>query len=162
MKRITSVFVAGTLIISTLSACQQNQSGQIDKQTMGTVVGAGAGALLGAQVGKGSGRIAATAVGTLLGAALGNSVGASLDRADMAYYNNTSQAALENNRTGVPSNWSNPDSGNSGTITPTRTYEVSGGEYCREYSQTINVGGKSERAYGTACRQSDGTWKIVE
>jgi hypothetical protein len=34
-------------------------------------------------------------------------------------------------------------------------------EYCREYTKTIIIGGRSERAYGTACYQSDGAWEIV-
>ena len=36
-----------------------------------------------------------------------------------------------------------------------------GGTYCREYQQTVTIDGKQERSYGTACRQPDGTWKIV-
>ena len=25
----------------------------------------------------------------------------------------------------------------------------------------VNIGGKTEQAYGTACRQPDGSWKVV-
>jgi hypothetical protein len=32
---------------------------------------------------------------------------------------------------------------------------------CREFQQTIMIGGQAQKAYGTACRQADGTWKIV-
>ena len=32
---------------------------------------------------------------------------------------------------------------------------------CREFQQTIMIGGQATKAYGTACRQADGTWKIV-
>jgi hypothetical protein len=32
---------------------------------------------------------------------------------------------------------------------------------CREFEQTIMIGGQPQQAYGTACRQQDGTWKIV-
>ena len=32
---------------------------------------------------------------------------------------------------------------------------------CREFQQTITIGGQPQRAYGTACRQADGTWRIV-
>ena len=34
-------------------------------------------------------------------------------------------------------------------------------EYCREYTKTVNIGGRSERAYGTACYKPDGSWEIV-
>ena len=48
-----------------------------------------------------------------------------------------------------------------GTYTPTNTYQTTTGQYCREFQQTITVGGQTEDAYGTACRQEDGTWQIV-
>ena len=35
------------------------------------------------------------------------------------------------------------------------------GQYCREFQRDIIIDGKPERAYGTACLQPDGTWKIV-
>ncbi len=68
--------------------------------------------------------------------------------------------AFENARTGEASTWRNPDSGNSGSITPTRTYQAPSGGYCREYQQDIIVGGETHKSYGTACRQPDGSWKI--
>ncbi len=33
--------------------------------------------------------------------------------------------------------------------------------YCREYTKKIVVNGKEARAYGTACLQDDGSWRIV-
>lgn len=35
------------------------------------------------------------------------------------------------------------------------------GNYCREYTRTIAVGGRFESGYGTACRQPDGSWQIT-
>ena len=32
---------------------------------------------------------------------------------------------------------------------------------CREFQQTITIAGQTHKAFGTACRQADGTWKIV-
>lgn len=34
-------------------------------------------------------------------------------------------------------------------------------EYCREYNQTFTIGKKTQKGYGTACLQPDGSWKIV-
>lgn len=132
------------------------------KQTGGTIVGGAGGGLLGSQFGSGTGKLVATALGAVAGAWLGNEVGKSLDNADRAAMRRTSQSSLETAKTGTTASWSNPDSGNSGTITPTKTYQASSGEYCREYQQTVTVGGKTEQAYGTACRQPDGSWKIVK
>ena len=33
--------------------------------------------------------------------------------------------------------------------------------YCREYTKKILVDGKEEQAYGTACLQDDGSWRIM-
>ncbi len=172
MKNKIAQFLVIALFASSLAACQEGPSGQygskgrgtggISKTDAGTVLGGIGGAFIGAQVGKGSGQLVATAAGALLGAYLGNSIGASLDAADLSYYDKTSQTALESNKVGQTSTWKNPDSGNSGTVTPTRTFENASKQYCREYTQTIQVGGKTERAYGTACRQADGSWKIVQ
>lgn len=156
------IILAG--VASILAGCQAG--GQNDnlftKENVGAVTGAAAGAWIGSNVGGGKGNIAAIAAGTLLGGYLGKTVGASLDKADMQYYNQTSQSALENSRTGVTSAWNNPDTGNSGTITPTRTYQNPTGGNCREYTQTINIGGQIERGYGTACRDANGSWQITQ
>ena len=44
---------------------------------------------------------------------------------------------------------------------PVETYQTSSGQYCREYLQTVVIGGQQQQAYGTACRQPDGSWKII-
>lgn len=33
------------------------------------------------------------------------------------------------------------------------------GQYCREYTQTVYIGGRAVEAYGTACQQPDGSWE---
>ena len=68
--------------------------------------------------------------------------GKSLDKADQAYATSTAGTALENNKSGQTSTWSNPDSGNSGTITPIQTSYNESGEPCREYQQTVIIGGE--------------------
>jgi len=35
------------------------------------------------------------------------------------------------------------------------------GRYCREFQQEVKIGGVKERAYGTACRNPDGSWEVV-
>ena len=132
-----------------------------DKEAIGTMLGAVAGGIAGSQVGKGRGKLLATGVGTLLGALAGNEIGKSLDRADRLALERITQQSLETAKTGATSTWKNPDSGNRGTITPKKTYKKPDGTYCREFQQTITVGGRTEQAYGTACRQPDGNWKIL-
>lgn len=138
------------------------QGGTPNKADVGTVLGGVGGAILGSNIGGGKGNVAAIAVGTLLGAALGNTLGASMDKADMMYYNQASQQALETAQPGQSLPWSNPQSGNSGVITPSNYYQTASGQYCREYTQTIRVGGQTKQGYGVACRQPDGSWQIQE
>ena len=146
------------ILVLSLAACQQ---GELNKQTGGTIIGAGLGALVGSQIGSGGGQLAAVAVGTLAGAFLGSEVGKSLDRADRLAMQQTSQTALETPPTHQVSSWRNPDSGHSGTVVPTRTYNTPSGQNCREYTQTVTIDGRTETVRGTACRQYDGTWKIA-
>ena len=154
--KLTRIALPVALVL-VLAACAP---GQVNKQTGGTLIGAGLGALAGSQIGGGRGQLAAVAVGALAGAYLGSEVGKSLDRADRLAMKRTSQNALESNPVGQASSWSNPDSGHSGTVTPTRTYQTAAGQNCREYQQTVTIDGKTEQAYGRACRQPDGSWKI--
>jgi surface antigen len=148
-KRITTLALASALA---LSGCANYQGPQ--EQT-GMVIGGILGGVLGNQVGGGSGRTAAIIAGTLAGAAIGGSIGQSMDANDRMH---TAQT-LETVRTGVPSRWHNPDTGNSYTVVPTRTYDESNGAPCREYTIDAVIGGRKEKVYGTACRQPDGSWK---
>jgi len=133
----------------------------IDKTTGGTVIGAVGGAVAGAQFGHGTGKLAATAAGTLLGAFLGHEVGQSLDRADVVAANNAELSARQAPM-GQSIAWNNPGNGHSGTIIPVRDGTDSSGNYCREFQQNIVVAGQAAAAYGTSCRQPDGSWKIVQ
>jgi hypothetical protein len=33
---------------------------------------------------------------------------------------------------------------------------------CREFQQTVTIGGQAQQAFGTTCQQADGTWKVSE
>lgn len=50
----------------------------------------------------------------------------------------------------------------SGSVTTTRSGVNGYGQPCREFQQTVTIGGRSEQAYGTACLQADGSWQIVQ
>ncbi len=99
-------------------------------------------------------------VGALVGGLLGNQIGKGLDKADRLEAERAAQDTLESAPSGVERTWHNPDSGNSGSFVAKPAYTESGA-YCREFTQTVNIDGRSERAFGTACRQPDGTWKMV-
>jgi surface antigen len=148
LKSLTTTFCCAIA----LSGCASDQGAH--EQT-GMIVGGVLGGLLGSQVGEGSGRTAAVIVGTLIGTAIGGSIGQSMDETDRL----KTSRALETVRTGVPTSWQNPDSGNAYTVTPTRTYYEADAEPCREYTIDAIIGGQRQEVYGTACRQPDGSWK---
>lgn len=126
------------------------------KETTGTVIGGVLGGAVGSQVGGGTGRTVATVVGALIGANIGANVGRSMDDGDRM----RAAHVLETSRTGQATGWVNPDTRNEYTVTPTRTYE-SAGAPCREYTMRAVVGGQPDNVYGTACRQPDGSWRVV-
>jgi surface antigen len=146
------------LFVFSLSACQTSDMGT--KEAVGTGLGAIAGGLSGSQIGKGPGKLIAVGAGTLLGAFLGREVGASLDKADAEFADRAATRAFTN-VVGDKVPWNNPRTGNSGSVKALRDGYAPSGQYCREYQNTVVVGGRTEHAYGTACRQVDGSWKLV-
>ena len=154
----TSRFAVILILVSLVSACVQ---GQGNKQTVGTLLGAGTGALLGSQFGSGKGQLAMVAIGALGGAFLGSEIGKSLDRADRQMAARAQNVALETGRSGTSTTWVNPDSGHSGRVTPRPSYQVASGETCREYEHVVTIDGRRETMKGTACRQRDGTWRTI-
>jgi len=127
------------------------------KAVLGSVGGAGAGALIAGLAGASPAWIVGSA---LMGGLLGGYIGHELDKKDKEMAANAAARAFEKNRAGQASVWNNPDSGNRGEIRPTKTYQLADGRYCRRYEQNIWVGGEKQTSSGTACRQADGSWKI--
>ncbi len=153
-KHIAAISVAAALI----SGCASDMG---EKQTLGGLLGAAGGGLLGAQFGRGSGQLAATAAGTLMGALIGSNIGRTMDEVDRLKAHQAYERAAHA-PVGETITWNNPNTQHSGTVTAVRDGTSSSGLYCREFQQTVRIGGKSEQAYGTACRQPDGSWKMVQ
>ncbi|BAU49687.1 hypothetical protein SVA_3139 [Sulfurifustis variabilis] len=161
ITRVPAVALASLLVVS---GCATYQGPQ---EQAGMVIGGIVGGILGSEIGGGYGRghhgyygrypapTAAIIAGTIAGAMIGGAIGRSMDETDRL----KTAATLETVRTGVPSTWRNPDTGNQYAVTPTKTYETASGP-CREYTIDAVIGGKKEKIYGTACRQPDGSWKV--
>lgn len=69
-------YVSIVLAIALLSGCSNTRG---SGETVGTLAGGAAGALIGSQFGHGTGRLVGTAVGTLGGAMIGSEIGKSMD-----------------------------------------------------------------------------------
>lgn len=154
IRSLTAAMVLGIFFVGCASTTGE-------KESIGTVLGAAGGGLLGSQFGSGSGQLAATAAGTLLGALVGSNIGRTMDDVDRM----KARQALEQAThapIGETITWNNPRSGHQGSVTPVRDGRSSSGNYCREFQQTVTVDGRSEQLYGTACRQPDGSWKLIQ
>lgn len=157
MKKTILATVISSIFL--VSGC----AGTYSKQDTGTAVGALAGGGLAYGLGQNSSNKEIwTVLGIGLGAMLGNQIGQQLDERDRLMMGQSFQVALERAPDNQSSSWRNPNTGNSGYTTPTRTVVASNGTPCREFTQTVTIGGKPQQAYGTACRQADGSWKIVQ
>jgi hypothetical protein len=55
--------------------------------------------------------------------------------------------------------WS--EGGASGAVIATQEGTSTAGRYCREFLQEVSIGGRTEQAYGTACRNPDGSWEVI-
>ncbi len=152
MRRILVIIPCIAALL--LSACEQGR----EKEQAGTLIGAAAGAFLGREVVGGD---VGMIIGAVAGAYLGGQLGKKLDRADRQAMERTTQQSLTSSPAGTTSKWTNPDSGNSGTVTPQQQFTSKDGKECREFQQTVTVEKQTQTAYGTACRQPDGTWKVV-
>jgi surface antigen len=150
MNKVALVILGGTLSVS-LFGCNT-----MSKQDAGVLTGSAVGAVIGSQVGHGSGSIAAAAVGAVAGALIGGQIGNYMDQQDRMQF----QKTLETSPTHRATSWKNPDTGNTYTITPTRTYKVYN-RYCREYTTKAIINGQEQTVYGKACRKPDGSWKAV-
>jgi len=151
MKNTVHGLIVFVFIISSLSGCA------VSREESGALTGAAVGAAVGSTIGKGRGKALAIWLGAIVGANIGSAIGKHMDQNDRL---RTSQI-LETRRTHTATTWVNPDTRNTYTVTPTRTYTIAEGP-CREFTLDATIGGNTEEIYGTACRQADGSWKVIK
>ena len=120
-----------------------------------TAAGAVAGGLVGSAIFGSS--TAGIIGGALVGGIVGNQIGNYMDRQDQLNMQN----AVSNVPVGQQAQWTNQKNGAQYTVRPVKNYTSSSHAYCREYQTTVTVDGKTQKAYGKACRQPDGSWKMV-
>ncbi len=140
---------------------------------LGTLVGAAGGAVVGSNIGKGKGRIAAIAVGTLLGASLGSGInyGSAYASDYHPHYNHNYYGGYHNYHSHYRPYYNNYQTTYQVYNPPvykTQVIQVNSyqpapqaqAEYCREFTQNVQIDGLVQPGYGVACLQPDGSWKI--
>ncbi len=126
------------------------------REELGRALGGIAGAAAGYQFGSGAGKTAAVIGGTIIGVMVGGHIGRSMDEIDQ----NCIGQILEHAPPQTTVSW-NDAQGSRYQVTPAEPYADRDGRYCREYQTTATIGGQVQQVYGTACRQPDGAWQIV-
>ena len=87
----------------------------------------------------------------------------SMTDGDVATANLAVQQALEYHVSGRIVRWSNPNSGNTGSVTPRRSFFLEDkGAFCRDYNEMLTIGGQSESYLDTACRDGTGKWIPID
>ncbi len=112
-------------------------------------MGAVGGGIVGGALGGTTGALIGAAAGGIFGYSAGRAM-EERDRRQIAY-------ALEANQ---PMRWENSDTGYQYEIEPRTTY-VEGGRPCRQFRVLAEVNGQPQEMTGTACRQPDGSWKML-
>ena len=96
-----------------------------------------------------------TIIAAMDGGLIGGSVGAGLNDSDRQTALQAEYRALEHTSAGKSVDWQGQRG--SGAVVAAQPYRV-GSQDCRQYTQTVTVGGHSRSARGTACRNPDGSW----
>jgi surface antigen len=148
MKRIIASLVLATFLFSGLYGCA-------DKAQSGAGLGALAGATVGALTAKN--KISGAAIGAGIGALLGYAIGNEMDKYDRQQINKT----LEEQPSGKPMAWKNPDNGANYEATPGTPYSANDKIY-RDITIKANIDGQEKDVRAKAYRNPDGTWVLVQ
>lgn len=137
--------------------CEQQRQGNT---AGGAIVGALAGGLLGNAISRGPQRGAGTAVGAIFGGLLGASIGNNLNCEQRSYAIDANYRGFEAGRPHARYDWRDPRGEAYGYV-QVGDYYQDRGLRCTTYTQEIWVHGRPETARGRACRQPDGTWRMI-
>ena len=93
-------------------------------------------------------------------ALVGARIGSSMDQVDQACVARVLEFAPDR----APVRWYGAPKMDYGgpafAVTPLRTFERNG-QFCRDYQAIATIHGQDEQSYGTACRMTDGVWRIA-
>jgi len=142
-----------------LAGCQtvEQETGLNRNTQAGALGGAAFGGIVAALAGANPAWIAASVImGGVAGGALGNYLG----KEDTEKHVETNLNALNTLGAGQTASWSDNQTGNSGSTTVDRVFTAANGQSCKAYTETVRTAQRNVTEQATACRQSDGSWKV--
>jgi surface antigen len=131
--------------------------GTCNRKAIGALMGGAIGGVIGAQVGEGAGRSIAILVGAAAGTLIGSHIGRTMDEADRACVGEALEKAGDNRTVA----WSSTDGSTTYRVTPlARSPDTD--PACRMFElQAATIAGSST-SKANACREKDGTWRVIE
>ena len=151
--------VAAGIAALPLAGCEtvQKETGLNRDTQAGALGGAAFGGIVAALAGANPAWIAASVImGGVAGGALGNYLGKENAEKHVA----TNLNALNTLNAGQTASWSDNQSGNSGSTTVNRVFTSASGQVCKAYTETVKTQQRTVTEQATACRQTDGSWKV--
>lgn len=146
------------LMLLALVGCT-NSSDRDNVVAVSTNFGAIAAGFIGYElIGSGTGRWFSAAILGAGGAAGAYYAAQKLLPDDRAQMNKAGYESLATLPIGETSEWSNPETGNSGSFTPTRAFLSQDGQPCREVTAVLSVEGEEYETRRTVCQKAEGTW----
>jgi surface antigen len=132
------------------------REGRCDRERVGTVLGAVVGGAIGASVADGRDKLIAILAGATIGAIIGREIGEDMDRDDHACFGHSLELLEDGRRV----RWEGARPGLYWMLTPDRRFERDG-RVCRHFTLVREVGGRTVRKRGSACRFGDGDWRMI-
>jgi surface antigen len=131
--------------------------GTCNRKAIGALIGGAIGGVVGAQVGEGAGRNIAILVGAAAGTLIGSHIGRTMDEADRACVGEALEKAGDNRTVA----WASTDGSTTYRVTPlARSPDTD--PACRMFElQAATIAGSST-SKANACREKDGTWRVIE
>ena len=131
--------------------------GTCNKKAIGAIMGGAIGGVIGAQVGEGAGRNIAILVGTAAGALLGSHIGGKMDEADRACVGEALEKAGDNRTVA----WAGGDGSTTYRVTPLARRPGTD-PACRMFELQAATSAGSSTSNAQACRDPDGSWRVIE
>jgi surface antigen len=155
---VAAVLIAGLAALP-LAGCEtiEKETGLGKSTQTGALGGAAFGGIVAALAGANPAWIAASVImGGVAGGALGNYLG----KENAEKHVSTNLNALNNLNAGQTASWSDTQTGNSGSTTVNRVFSGGNGQTCKAYTETVRTAQRTVTEQATACKQSDGSWKV--
>lgn len=160
VRRTTAgILLLGLTAGTALTGCEsiERETGFGKETQTGAAGGAAVGGLAAALASANPAWIAASIV---LGGVAGGALGEYLSGPDARKAASNHYKALETLQNGETSNWSNPQTGATGSTTVQESFRMADGTMCKNFTETIRTSQKTVTDEATACKEPGDEWEL--